>query len=372
MERSYQDLPLKLEKLDALIGDFFTLNPDVALIERKDQGRTHVITYGCKGQPDAMVILHLKKGGVTTVQYKTGKNQRLGCRLADFLYENTDHEDSKAVYVSLRNFSPENMEILIQSIAGDEDGAAFSITEHNDNVHSVRYEIISVKYQDRLNLTYFASKQSLLIQGKRLYCYRTVAYYSSILLDENSLCSVLSCREVEPSVIASRGDSETHLATTLYPISFYRMNETYRKLIVSSYCLSLSNPDLPDYSMLVYSELRVLEGIVKQTLALHGLHTTTAGDTAIGTYFDLDSSVTIKAQYRSSFATVGSTSSAAIITALEECFSFYRRQRHSLFHMTELPEMARVISRSAEATQLSQEIARRIEDLFRVCDKLQP
>lgn len=41
------------------------------------------------------------------------------------------------------------------------------------------------------------------------------------------------------------------------------------KILVSGQCIKASSPELTDYSLLTYSELRALEGIIKNELVMN-------------------------------------------------------------------------------------------------------
>lgn len=363
-ERSYSNLTLHLENLDKFLQDFFSTK--TALTKRSDtpNGSQRTIKFGRTGIEDATVVLFFKQTGTTTIQFKTGKNHELGKELADFLFETIDIEASPDVALSLSGFDQDSVALLIADLSerlAPEGGLEFDITKHTPHNAVARYEIRSTRFKDCINITTYATNK-LLIQGKRLFTYKNITYSLSILLDQASLLSVISCSDGTPAMI--REEVALEHVEKVYAQSFKRMDPIFRNLLTASYCVKLSSVTLPDYSMLLYPDLRVLEGVIKLALTRYGNDTDTA-KIEIGSYFDCTaSSSSIKSAHLPSFT------DSSTINPLETCYTLYRQHRHGLFHMNEMVATSRVVTTIGETMKISADIASAIENLYQNCPRL--
>jgi len=364
VERDYSNLALELDKLDQFIQEFFS--SQTTLINRSDtrNASQRTIKFGRAGIEDATVNLYFKANGTTTIQCKTGKNPELGRILSDYLFETIDVEVSSDVNLSLSGFDQNNVTSLISDLADRLDldnQPEFNVIKHTPPNAVARYEVRSTRFRDCINLTTYDSNK-LVIQGKRLFTYKNIAYSLSILLDQASLLSVLSCSDGTPAMI--REEVAREHVEKVYPVSFKRMDAVLINLLTASYCVKLSSVKLPDYSMLVYPDLRVLEGVIKLALARYGNDTDTAKK-EIGSYFDCTAtSSSIKSAHIPSFT------DHSTINPLETCYTLYRQQRHGLFHINDTVVTSRVVSTIGEAMKISAEIASVIENLYQNCPKL--
>ncbi|WP_232611059.1 type II toxin-antitoxin system RnlA family toxin [Photobacterium phosphoreum] len=364
MERNYQELAFHQEKLNSFIDQFFSANNKYQIRNQDLTNSRLTLKFGCMGQDDATVILHFKRNGTTTVQFKTGKNHPLGKVLADFLYDTVDPNDSIIVNLSLKGVDKENLQALLSDLNGLKNlkcEKELTITSHQVTPHSCRYEVVSNSYKDRLTITHHTTNV-LQIQGKPFFCYRNLTYSLSILLDQESLLSVISKTGDDDKLFVRQEVAQVFIENE-YRNSFPRMEEVYRELLVSSYCVKLASPILPEYSMLLYADLRVLEGVIKEVLMRHDKYTNSER-LDIGDYFNCTrSQCSMKDEHVTDFDSV-------VIKALEECYQLYRVQRHSLFHMSDFAFEARTINSLGEVMSLSRDIASKIEAMYQVCDRL--
>jgi hypothetical protein len=365
MERNYQDLALQRDKLDGHLIQYLNNNPNLTIRSDDVTSSKRTIKFGHVGVDDATVILFFKKNGVTTIQFITGKNHTLGKNLADYLYETVDPNESLTVNLSLKGVDTENVRELLDDLGAtldDYGNPEFTISTHPINEYSTKYEIISNNYKDRLVVTHH-NTNVLQVQGRPLFCYRSLTYSLAILLDQESLLAVISRTSNEDKLLVRQEVAKVHIEN-VYTHSFPRMESIYKELLVSSYCVKLASPSLPEYSMLLFADLRVLEGVIKETLMRHGKYTD-SGKLDIGSYFDCTSTrCSLKNEHLSDFACPNT------VSALESCYQFYREQRHSLFHMSDMALASRTISTLGEVMNLSADIASKIEELYKSCNKL--
>lgn len=366
MERNYQDLALQQNQLDEYLSTYLEINQKVTIRSDDSSPSKRTIKLGYVGVDDATIILFFKNTGTTTIQFKTGKNHDLGKTLADYLYETIDPSESISVNLSVKGVDAADVEQLIDDLSccSDENQQLeFTITTHRKNNNSTKFEIVSNNYKDRLVVTHHNTTNVLQVQGRRLFTYRNLSYSLSILLDQESLLAVVSCSSSEDKLVVREEVARLYIEQ-LYEKSFPKMQEIYKRLLISSYCVKLASPNLPEYSMLLYADLRVLEGVIKEVLALYNMFTN-GNRLDIGEYFDCtrDSS-SIKNEHLSAFECSG------IIGALESCYQLYREQRHSLFHMSDFAAASRTVSTLGEAMNLSIDISSRIELLYQSCKRI--
>ena len=182
MEDNYQNLALQLDQLDDYLKQYLNDNHNVNILNDDITQSKRTIKLGDAGVDNATVILYFKNDGLTTVQFKTGKNHILGKTLADFLYETIDHNESLTVNFSLEGIDTEDMRELLDCfmLAMDDAGnAEFTISAHPINQNSTQYEIISNNYKDRLVITHH-STGNLQAQGRPLFCYRKLMNWYDI------------------------------------------------------------------------------------------------------------------------------------------------------------------------------------------------
>ncbi|MEZ9043203.1 MULTISPECIES: type II toxin-antitoxin system RnlA family toxin [unclassified Vibrio] len=363
MDKNYQDLPFKQELTATYFDSFFSQNSHLKIRSQDRTDAKYTIKFGGIGLDDATVVLFYKTGGLTTIQYKTGRNQLLGKQLADFLYSTVDPNERIPVNFSLKGVCTETVETLLSDLEDitDEDGQKqIEVTRH-PQAHGTRIELYSVQCKDRLVLTHY-STNVLQIQGKPLFCYRNLTYSLSILLDQAALQSVISKTSDDDRTIVREEVAQLFIEKE-YSNSFSRMDAPFKNLLVSSYCVKLASPSLPEYSMLLYADLRVLEGVIKQVLSLYGLYTDSSR-VDIGEYFDCTrTSCSLKSEYDSGI-------DSGTISQLEICYQYYREQRHSLFHMSDMVLSSRIISSLGEVMRISSDIAGKIDAMYVACTDL--
>ena len=199
-----------------------------------------------------------------------------------------------------------------------------------------------------------------MIQGKPLSCYKVVAYALSLILDIDTLGKILYKKDDADAIIVRPEMAEDSLRGKL-PNSFEQLPDILKKLLISSYCVRCASPELLDYSMLTYAELRSLEGIIKENLSQNGLSPLPE---FIGTLFKKDGSIAgqvkfiLKQDAASQFS--GSNQSA-----IEDAYSYYYKKRHALFHMDEIAEASSRIQSLQEANNICNKIYQLIENIYK-------
>lgn len=350
----YKDLNLNREALDTNIQRFLELNGHQLDGQiQNPEGKKRVV-FGSAGAEFAMVDLYLNNTGTTTIHWKLGKNQPLGETLAVFLKGTIDPAEFENVNYSLKGITIDSFEPILDFV-----------TESNDiEINTLRNEELckqvtlkSVAHQDQLTLTYHRGTRVLQIQGKPLSCYRRVIFMLTDLLDLKGLEQVLYRKDDSSAEIVRKEMAEDYLKT-VFPQSYEHLPEAVKKLLISSCCVKLASPQLPDYCLLLYPDLRALEGVLKELMCGYTMSVEDA-DNGFGDFFDVSHGVcTLRAEFSAQVAHAG------MVDAFNKGYSFYRKHRHTLFHMEEFADGSRMIDTLAKAISLSKDAYTAIDNLY--------
>lgn len=280
----------------------------------------------------ATVDIFYNGDGSTTIQYLTGANRSLGQELADHLFETINPAEFEQVNMVLQGFV-ETSVLPVLELSADESHIEFR--EHSRNAHTVVWKIISTSYQDELTVSLHITTGKLQIQGRPLSCYRVFTFNLAALLDLQGLEKVLIRQEDGKANIVQQEVARTYLQTVMAD-AYPHLHVTAEKLLVSGLCVKLAAPDLPDYCMLLYPELRTMEGVLKSKMS--GLGMPVQQPAGFGTYFDKPAAhYILKPQF-------AATLRPEQINIISTAYTFFNVERHSLFHMETVVDASRMIS----------------------------
>lgn len=360
---SYKGLNIKRDAIDEIVNTFIETNSltlrENTTTEDKKKKR---ICLGKPGVKDAMVDLHLNNDGTTTIQYKIGKNQQLGEELAKYLFSTINPDELISVNFSLNGISADDITPILDEVRNstDELGATeFDITLSEGIAHQKVSRIISKQHQDVLVVTHYPTTNNLTLQGRPLFCYRKVIYLISELLDLNGLQTVLS-RTEENTVAIVRDEVARDYIKNCLEDSYNELPAAIERLLVSGCCIKLASPSLPEYSMLLFPDLRALEGVLRTILGLYDMYPETE-DKGFGTFLIVRDGV---ASFRQEFGDKV-THGSKMIQAIESGYSFYVKHRHSLFHMSDFANASREIDTLDKSLSLSRQTYDIINNLYR-------
>lgn len=290
------------------------------------------LVFAKHGEALATVNIFYNQGGTSTIQYLTGSNPNLGKELADHLYETINPAEFEHVNLVLQGFVEDNVLSILQ-LSADQPHIQFN--EHSRNVHTVVWKIHSPEFQDELTVSLHHSTGTLQIQGRPLSCYRVFTFNLSELLDLKGLEKILIRQEDGKASIVQKDVARSHLMCVMGDV-YPRLHKSVEKLLVSGLCVKLASPDLPDYCMLFYPELRSVEGVLKSTMHRLGMPISQDG---FGPYFDkIQGGFILKSQF------AGNLQSGSQAQVISDAYTFFNKERHSLFHMETAVDASRMIS----------------------------
>jgi hypothetical protein len=352
----YKDLNLDRASIDDHVTKFLEVNHMSLDGEARMAGKAKRFIFGSAGSKFAMVDLFLNQNGTTTINHKIGSNQALGEQLADYLKATINPAELETVNLSLDGVRSEDFDSIIECI---NDSGEFEITVNRDDPVCKQLTLKSIAYQDQLKLTSHPTTRNLQIQGKPLSCYRRVIFMLTDLLDLKALAKVLYKKEDNSAEIVRAEMAEDHLKG-FFVKSYIHLPDQVRRLLISSCCVKLAAPQLPDYCLLLYPDLRALEGVLKEVLNGYGMSVADA-EHGFGDFFNFETKsgkCTIKSEFSQQIG------HCAMESALNSSYSFYRKHRHTLFHMEEYDGGSRLISNLDMAISLSKDAYSAIDGLY--------
>ncbi len=351
----FKDLNLNREQIDDYVRAFVEergLTLDGGKL--KDQAKGKRVEFGKAGSNYAMVDLHLNKDGTTTIQWKLGKNQPLGKELADYLKATIDPNEFEQVNLSLKGIVSDDIQPILDQVCEADDIECESL---QDNDQKLQVAICNTAHQDRLVITHHRGTRTLQIQGKPLSCYRRIVYLLSELLDLGGLEQVICRKDDGVAEIVRKEMAEDYLKK-FFERSYESLPELVRKLLLSGCCVKLAAPQLPEYSMLVYPDLRALEGVLKEELIGYNMSVADAKN-GFGDFFEkAKEGFELKQNFSDAVAHVG------MVKAFNEAYSFFSKHRNGLFHMEEFADGSRTVDTLDKAIGLSKEAYRVIDGLL--------
>lgn len=350
----YKDLNLSRETLEVNINSFlesknYVLDGAIRLVDKRKR-----VVFGAAGSEFSTVDLHLNGNGTTTIQWRMGKNQPVGEQLAAYLKATINPAEFENVNYSLKGITTDSFEPILDCIQEYDDIETCTL---RNEPGCKQVTLKSIAHQDSLTLTHHRTTRVLQIQGKPLSCYRHVIFLLTDLLDLKGLEQVLYRKDDSSADVVRKEMAEDYLKG-FFPRSYSDLPDAVKKLLISGCCVRLAAPTLPDYCLLLYPDLRSLEGVLKQEMCGYRMSIEDAAD-GFGEFFDVKNGIGIlKPKYEQA---VGH---AKMVEAFNKGYSFFRKHRNTLFHMEEFPDGSRMIDTLEKAISLSKSAYAAIDELY--------
>lgn len=342
--RVFKDLDFPKAKLLESIQEFCDRN-DYSYCQHQDSTDVkQIFLVTCRGMKDARLEVFNKNDGTTSFNYRTGQNQDVSFKLADHLSTKVPAEKGTSTVV-LVGYTVDDIESAIQLMTEKKHESGESFFSYSKQVSDTqtRFEIVNKFYKDKLHVTVFITK-TVNIQGRRLSCYEEFAFQMTDLLNTADLAKVISKTDetsiqlLEPQMLIKQ------LEKSLDPI-YKHLPNSIQKLLLSSITLKSIRVSLPDYSCLVYPDLRCIEGAIKNILyCFDDIEYKELGD--LFEYKKCTGHV-LKQDI------VEIINKEALVKELNKAYSFYCNHRHSLFHMAEIVDASRLVSNLDKAIDLT-------------------
>jgi hypothetical protein len=131
-------------------------------------------------------------------------------------------------------------------------------------------------------------------------------------------------------------------------------------MLITSYTLKDIDIHLPDYSCYVFPALRAIEGVMKSILFNKGFEADNSNQYFYGVFRKEGTRYVVTDEYKS-FINDNNT-----CRALENCYTYYNRQRHELFHVNDLVDSSKMIENKDHASQIIDKIIEIIDEAYRI------
>jgi len=337
---NFKSLPLDQESIDLHVNQF--VENDEYRVENNSVSTsgsgniTHRYLIGKALVAPATVDFICNKDGTTTIHFKLGKNQDLGLKLAEFVKKTINPNEFESVEMTLQHVSTQDIEPLLKALEGDsyeDETKMFEFSIEKDESKLLQIRVKSLRHSDCLVLKHYRHANSFQIQGKPLFVYKRLCYHFVDILDILGIEKVLNRQDESRAQIVSQDVAE-HLLRLQIPEAFERLPDDLKKLILSGMRITLASPSLPDYSLLLYPDLRALEGVMYDCFKAYGLYSsnfTDNGEQRVGVMFRKlsNSTYTLKNEHCN---TIGNSK---MVAALDTAYNQYSGKRNPLFHINE-------------------------------------
>jgi hypothetical protein len=197
------------------------------------------------------------------------------------------------------------------------------------------------------------SYNTLLIQGKPLYGYDQATYFLSQYTDLDGFVDIVSKGEEDANIPEINKDNVEDELKSLLPNAYSQLADGILKMLRTSWTLKDIPIPLPDYGCYVFPSLRALEGVMKKLLFDAGYSIEGENSNSFGGIFYIDdrqNSYLVKSDFRNE---IGNNK---VCDALEVCYTYFKEQRHDLFHMNELPDASRFVETRNQASKIIERV----------------
>jgi len=297
--------------------------------------------------------------GTTTIHTKLGKHPDKGEILAIYLKDNLVNDNRKSVAVTIKNIDETVFVTMLEFFQElkneDSETTPISIVISSEDP-SKKIVRATSQYNDSLTITYYKTTNNLLIQGKPLYGYDQATYFLSKYTDLDGFVDIVSKGEDNVNILEVNTEDVEAELKALLPNAYSKLGNGILKMLRTSWTLKDMPISLPEYSCYVFPSLRALEGVMKQLLFDCG-YSSEEDNTFGGIFYNnkRENSYLVTDNIRGQIDN-------KICDALDICYTYFRQQRHELFHANDSPDTSRFVSNPNQASQI-------IEKVIQIIDK---
>jgi hypothetical protein len=300
------------------------------------------------GESEALLMVYYRADEKTTLTYKVGKNQDLSLKVAEEIKVNCQYENI------------ENRKLFIKNIAEDDLQAIFSVLSESfeitcdggtnmPNGLGIRY-VLSHEDGGRIYVNRYTT-QSCQFQGNSIIIKTAILEALSTLL---GLGDVLEIQLKAFDLDIKPNEIENQLKAIL-PQSYNYLNDVLKAIISSSLILQTLKVNFLEYGCMVYPVLRGLEGYIKQLF----LDNNVLVDGVFSNFIDVNNgTITVKPNQSQKI------NNPKINLAIEFAYSYYRDNRHDIFHVDGTIVATKTIDTKDEALEIMNEVFNVIEESY--------
>ena len=371
MTSDFKELNLDQKRIKECLDEYCEINSIKQIDYRELKKQISYNIFRAEYEQDnlpVMVDFFFKDNGTTTISYQLGRAHDKGKALATFIKEKLVTDHRKNVTTVFKNIDQDTFDLLKVFISESSDECSeiasqeFSIEEKTELNHQ-HFKIVSLQYRDSVTLKYYETNKKIMLQCKPLYTYRRIIYFMSEYADLENFLEVSCQGEKAPELVDIAIDKNeiTSQMSTLLKHSYESLGAVILQLLETSYILKNIDIDLPDYSCHVFPALRALEGVIKKMLFEKSISIQENDNSFRGIFYrDSNQRYVVNEDFKSKI------NNEKVCTALGNCYTYFNRQRHELFHMSELTDTSRIIEKKSSADTIVDTVIKLIDDSYRI------
>jgi hypothetical protein len=320
---SHNDLRLDHTKIANAINQY----PNATLVSVDKQN----YKIKCDGK-DVLLSIWVKAGGITTISSNFGKEKDLGEKIALFIIEKCKFSDMKAINHGIKTIKDDDFQLILDYLHE----VIETLTINSSEIaNGTKYELADTNFGDSFTIIKF-NNGTIQLQGRPLKIYNELYAVISEIASSDDIIA-LNNELYKVNIDKAQVYSELE---ALIPLTYPKLCDTTKKILMSSIALSKLDIDLDDYSPFAFGALRGLEAFMKLMLVrkYHPIKD-------FGAILKSDSG---KFKAQSEF--VDFVKSRETIKVMENCYNFYHQNRHGIFHATDYPAASRLIDKSMADT----------------------
>lgn len=352
----YKELNFPKIELESSIEDFCELNGMHFKKLSKSTDKKEYYELTKMGSDKALLEVFHLGNGKTTFNPKVGKNQPVSNDLAEHLLKKANFSEGQITSV-LIGYEVKDIEPIIELMVDKEDstGRKFFEFEKKEIPGGFNFTIKNCLYKDKLTVNIYNTGR-LVIQGHPLSCHDEFVFQMSALLNAEGLATVISKTDGNTLQLVERRFVEENLVG-IFEDCYQKIPSSIQNMLITGSTLRSINLKVPDYTCMLFPDLRALEGVLKHAFFINNIE---YNDT-VGELFNYSSlhNYTLKSEIQTQLP-------SPMHTALSDAYNFYHRHRHGLFHMNDVVDSSRTITTSDKAVELSDDIYRIIKNIYKI------
>lgn len=339
-------LHISRTQLEDVINANYTLDKIELINPAQGFIRYHLVTE----EKNIVLNVYYTKKGTATVQ----TNCENGQELEQMIINSMEYKDVINGSFST-NITEKTFLNLIQFLS------QLSQVEVSDpdekGINGIIYKV-KTDFGDSVTLTYFKTTSKMLYQGRLMKLYSIVKSYL-IPLDSKIIETIQTEQTIEGKI---QQQLKTH-----FPHGWTELEPTIQGFIKDSFSLLEVNVVLNDYAAPVMPVMRVLEYRIKKICADYDViiddakgfkyYTNSAPSRNNDWIFDMDFSRDVVRGINSNISSMPPQAADVIV----ECYEFLRKNRHEMFHATQILSGMKLVGTKAEALQTIIETCEHIE-----------
>lgn len=317
----------------------------VEILEEND--RKHRYSVFGDGISKALIIFHFNNNGKTTIQVTSGSNTELSKQIAEHVVKKCSVAVASKGNFRIQPLTKESFDLLLEYLQTDCQAILKSQKEISGGI---QYSIIG-RQGDKLTVSFYQRKGTLMIQGNPLMLHSEVVEFLSEILDLKSLIDA-QLNLISTNIKASETlkKLEMHL-----PNSYEFLTDKTKAFLSPCLAFKQLQLELTDYTSLVFPAFRGLESYIKRLFRDKNIIVPNSG---FGTFLRSDSHNSLNDNTRNRI------NCDKTCRAINKCYAYYKTHRNPLFHVDGIVENTRMIYNRQEAESMIMAVLGLIEETY--------